>query len=95
MRKFEVDLDDVADLTAADALPAMQPTRRQWRVTQPIGERLWKEGRLGLLVPSAAHAGGRVLVIFRPGDEPPPGVKALPRPRRYDELPALPTGLRT
>jgi RES domain-containing protein len=95
MRKFEVDLDEIADLTVSDEIPAMQPTRRQWRLTQPIGEKHWKQGRPGLLVPSAAHSGGRVLVVFRPTDEPPKGVKALPRPKRFDELPPLPTGLRT
>ncbi|MEP7361577.1 MAG: RES family NAD+ phosphorylase, partial [Chloroflexota bacterium] len=95
MRRFEVDLDEVADLTAADAVPQMKPTRRQWRITQPIGENHWKEGRLGLLVPSAAHADSRVLVVFRPTDDPPLGIAPLARPKRYDELPPLPTGLRT
>jgi RES domain-containing protein len=95
MRQFEVDLDDVADLTDSAEIPAMQPTRRQWRTTQPIGERHWKAGRLGLLVPSAARAGGRVLVIFRPTADPPPGLTPLLRPKRFDELPPLPTGLRT
>lgn len=100
MWRFEVDLDGVANLTDGDVLanqgiPSLAPTRRQWPRTQPIGEACWKEGRLGLLVPSAAHAGGRVLVVFRPTDEPPPGLKAMPRPKIYVELPPLPTGLRT
>lgn len=95
MRRFEVDLDNVADLTDSAEVPALQPTRRQWRTTQPIGERHWQAGRPGLLVPSAARPDGRVLVVFRPTDDPPHGLTALPRPRRYDELPAVPTGLRT
>jgi RES domain-containing protein len=95
MRAFEVDLDKVTDLTASPDLPQMQPTRRQWPTTQPIGERLWKVGSTGLLVPSAAHADGRVLVVFRPTADPPPGLKALLRPKRYAELPPLPVGLRT
>ena len=95
MRRFEVDLDGVADLTANPDLPQMQPTRRQWPRTQPVGERYWRAGNAGLLAPSAAHAGGRVLVVFRPTHDPPPGLVALPRPKRYDELPPLPTGLRT
>lgn len=97
---FEVDVAQVADLTAAAALERLgvkrlQPTRRQWPTTQPIGEVCRQAGRRGLLAPSAAHEGGRVLVIFRPTAEAPDGVRALPRPRRHTELPPLPTGLRT
>ena len=100
MWRFDVDLDGVADLTDAEVLAghginSLQPTRRQWSKTQPIGEGYWRRVGPGVLVPSAAHAGGRVLVVFRPTDEPPVGVSAKPRPRTYAELPPLPTGLRT
>ncbi|MEP7159403.1 MAG: RES family NAD+ phosphorylase [Chloroflexota bacterium] len=100
MSRFDVDLDGVADLTDPELLTdhgikSLQPTRRQWPKTQPIGESYWRAGLPGLLVPSAAHAGGRVLVVFRPSDEPPAGVSAKPRPKTYTELPPLPTGLRT
>ncbi|HLB44155.1 MAG TPA: RES family NAD+ phosphorylase [Candidatus Limnocylindrales bacterium] len=100
MWRFEVDLEDVADLTdpaqlAAHGVDHLLPTRRQWPLTQPIGEAYWRAGRRGLLAPSAAHVGGRVLVIFRPTAEAPAGVEQVPRPRRYRELPPLPTGLRT
>jgi RES domain-containing protein len=100
MWRFEVTLDDVADLTdpeilAGHGIKKLQPTRRQWPRTQPIGEAYWKTGRPAMLVPSAAHQGGRVLVIFRPSDAPPEGVQPVPRPRRYTDLPPLPTGLRT
>ena len=98
--RFEVDVDTVADLTgegvlAEHSIERLAPTRRQWPRTQPIGEAYWRAGRRGVLVPSAAHVEGRVLVVFRPTAERPKGVIALPRPRRYTELPALPTGLRT
>jgi len=100
MWRFEVDADDITDLTdpaelASHGIRALPPTRRQWPRTQPIGEAYWREGRRGLLVPSAAHVGGQVLVIFRPTDEPPAGVTPVPRPRLFKELPPLPTGLRT
>lgn len=80
---------------AAHGIERLLPTRRQWPLTQPIGEAYWRAGRRGILVPSAAHVDGRVLVVFRPTGERPPGIQVLPRPRRYSELPALPTGLRT
>ena len=100
MWRFDVELDGVADLTdpevlTAHGVKALQPTRRQWPKTQPIGEACFRAGLPGLLVPSAAHAGGQVLVVFRPGDESPPGVTPMRRPRTYAELPPLPTGLRT
>jgi len=98
--RFEVEVDGVADLTAADVLAAhglaqLMPTRRQWPRTQPIGEAYWRAGWRGLLVPSAAHAEGRVLVVFRDKNGEAAGVKPMPRPRLHEELPPLPVGLRT
>jgi RES domain-containing protein len=98
--RFEVDLPDVADLTvdgalAAHGIPALTPTRRQWPQTQNIGEAYWHAGRAALLAPSAAHAGGRVLAIFRTGPGPVAGARVIRPAKRYSELPALPTGLRT
>jgi hypothetical protein len=55
---------------------------------------LWRAGARGVLAPSAARAGGRVLAIFRPA-EPVEGVRAVPPPKRFTKLPALPPGLRT
>ena len=80
---------------ATHGVERLLPSRRQWSLTQPIGEAYWRASRRGILVPSAAHVDGRVLVVFRPTDERPPGIEVRPRPRRYTELPALPTGLRT
>jgi RES domain-containing protein len=99
--RFDVSVDDVADLTrpgvlAAHGVASLVPSRRQWRRTQPIGEAYFAAGRRAVLVPSAAHDGGRVLVVFRaPGSNDVPGVAVVGRGRRVTELPALPTGLRT
>jgi len=98
--KFEVDLDEVADLTAdgvmaAHGIKSLSPTRRQWPKTQPIGDGYFRQGRRGLLAPSAAHVGGLVLAVFRTEPGPIPGLKPIKPPRTFKDLPALPTGLRT
>ena len=98
--RISVDLTDVADLSAPGVLAALgvdslSPTRRQWAETQPIGERCWRTGRRALLAPSAAHFGGHVLAVFRTGPGPIGGLTPMRPTRRFSELPALPTGLRT
>ena len=97
--RIAVDVVDIADLTEPGVLSShgiheLRPTRRQWPLTQPVGEAYFAEGWRGLLAPSAAHEGGRVLAIFRPLPAL-PGLKPVPPPNRYDDLPPLPTGLRT
>lgn len=97
--RISVDLTDIADLNEAGVLAKhgiaeLRPMRLQWPLTQPIGEAYYRDGCRGLLAPSAAHLGGRVLAIFRPLPAM-PGLRAVPPPKRYDELPPLPTGLRT
>lgn len=105
--RIDVDIDDIADLTAPGVLAGeginrVDPTRRQWPKTQPIGESYWREGARGVLAPAAAREGGLVLAIFRPTAKPsePPdesieGVRVVPPPKRYRNLPAIPPGLRT
>lgn len=101
--RIDVDVEDIADLTgpgilAGEGIARLDPTRRQWPKTQPIGETCWREGARGVLAPAAARAGGRVLAIFRPKNGPTdevPGVVAVPPPNRFTTLPALPPGLRT
>lgn len=101
--RIEVDVDDIADLTApgvlaGEGIARLDPTRRQWPKTQPIGELYWREGARGVLAPAAAREGGRVLAIFRSNDGPTTsieGVRAVPPPKRHRDLPALPPGLRT
>jgi RES domain-containing protein len=99
--RFEVDLDGVADLTTDGVLAAhgvtgrMSPSRRQWPETQPVGEAYWRSGSRAVVAPSAAHQGGRVLAVFRTRKGAIAGLKPIRPARRFTELPALPTGLRT
>ena len=97
--RVEVDLDDVADLTARGMLAArgidrLEPSRRQWPLTQAIGEGYFRDGARGVLAPSAARRGGRVLAVFRRGRGH-PGLVAVPPAERHEKLPPLPRGLRT
>ncbi len=97
--KIAVNVTDLADLTAPGARAApgiaeLVPTRRQWPRTQPVGEACYRDGCRGLLAPSAARVDGRVLTIFRPLPGL-PGLRAVPPPRHYLDLPPLPRGLRT
>ncbi len=98
--RLDVDLSEVADLTAGATLAAhgidvLAPSRRQWPETQQIGEAYWRAGRRAVLAPSAAHVGGRVLAVFRSTGTGIDGVSAIRPSRRYSELPAIPLGLRT
>ena len=97
--EITADVEDIPDLTAAGVLAAhgineLRPTRRQWPRTQPVGEAYYGAGYRGLLAPSAAHEGGQVLAIFRPLPAI-PGLRAMPPAHFYEDLPPLPTGLRT
>jgi RES domain-containing protein len=97
--KVAVRVTDIADLTADGVLAAhgineLSPARRQWPHTQAVGESYFNAGWRGLVAPSAAHVGGRVLAIFRPLPAV-PGLRPVPPVRHYNELPPLPTGLRT
>jgi RES domain-containing protein len=97
--RIEVNVTDIGDLSdmatlGLHGITKLLPTRRQWPLTQPLGAAYYREGCRGILTPSAAHVGGRVLTIFRPLPSL-PGLKPLPPPKRHTELPPLPTGLRT
>lgn len=97
--QLRVRVSGVADLTApgvleAHSLATMRPTRRQWPATQPVGEAYWAAGARGLLVPSAARDGQRVLVVFRPGPAI-RGVTPIGPPTDHERIPYVPTGLRT
>jgi hypothetical protein len=90
---------EVADLTApgvlaAHGLTGLRPTRRQWPVTQPVGEAYRAAGAGGLLVASAARDGHRVLVLFRSGPGI-PGITPIDPPTDYERIPYVPVGLRT
>lgn len=97
--RVDVDLEDVADLTAPGVLDAhgidgLEPKRKRWPPTQKVGESYWRDGAEAVLAPSAARAGGRVLAVFRT-DEAVAGLTPVPPARRYRSLPPLPPGLRT
>jgi RES domain-containing protein len=99
MWRIEVDIDDVVDLTGEGQLSAhgierLDPTRRQWPKTQPIGEAYFRDGARAILAPSAARRGGQVLAVFRRGRAH-RGLTAVRPPQRFDRLPAIPRGLRT
>ena len=98
--RFDVDLKNVADVATGNALArrgirSLAPSRRQWPRTQPIGEEAWLNGFAALLAPSAAHAEGRVLAVFRTEPGAVKGVQPIRPAKRVRDLPALPTGLRT
>jgi RES domain-containing protein len=88
----------VADLTSADrlqrvGLPLPHPGRKSWPPYQEVGERLWREGRPGLLAPSAARPrGGLVLCLFREGQRV-PRIRPVAPPRIVPEPPPPPTGM--
>ena len=89
----------VADLSTRESLADVglstpAPGRRNWPAYQSIGEQLSKEGWAGLLAPSAARPEGKILCLFR-DKRGLRGAKALSPPRRVDEPPPPPTGLRT
>ena len=100
MSMVDVDLADVADLTADGVLQAygvdsLRPSRRQWPDTQEVGEAYWRSGCTGLIAPSAARQDGKVLAVFRARRGRVTGLTPRRPARRYSELPALPVGLRT
>lgn len=95
---WEVEVE-VADLSTTEQLAAVgllppAPGRGSWDAYQRIGEQLAQENWPGLLAPSAARPEGRVLCLFR-GEHGVRGATPLAPPRRIDEPPPPPVGLRT
>jgi hypothetical protein len=70
------------------------PGRTGWPAYQDVGETLWKEGRRGILAPSAARADGLALRLFV-GDPTVVPVEPVAPPRVVTEPPVPPTGMRT
>lgn len=97
--RFRVASLPVADLGHANnlervGLPVPAPGRTSWPPYQGVGEKLAKEGWVGLLAPSAARPPGRVLCLFVDGG----GVtsaKPVPPPSIVREPPAPPAEMRT
>jgi hypothetical protein len=97
--RWRISLPQVADLSdgdklAAAGLPPLKPTRRQWPAYQAVGEKLFADGWPALLSASAARPEGRTLCIFRTAVKL-AGARPIRPPKRYDEPPTVPTGLRT
>jgi RES domain-containing protein len=95
--RWEISIE-VADLSTPDRLAAVdlvapEPSRRGWRSFQAVGEQLWRAGWKGLLAPSAARPGAKIMCVF--SDEwPPEGCF----PVAVDEIldvPVPPTGMTT
>jgi RES domain-containing protein len=89
----------VADLSTHEMLAVLglappTPGRRNWRPYQRAGEELAADGWAGLLAPSAARPAGKILCLFR-DQHGLAGAKPLSPPRRIDEPPPPPRGLRT
>jgi hypothetical protein len=72
----------------------MRPTQAQWADSQPVGERIWRDGATGILSPSAAHEAHTVLTVFRTSTDVLGVVEATPV-IVHDVIPRIPTGLRT
>lgn len=97
--RIQVQIDDLADLTTAEQLAAVGlgpplPGRATWPLYQQVGEQLAAEGFTGLVAPSASRPKGGVLCLFH-GAEKSGSVRTSGRPRRIDEPPVPPRGLRT
>jgi hypothetical protein len=96
---WELALPTMADLSSEArlnriGLPLPEPGRRTWPPFQAVGERLWREGWPGLILPSACHVGSLVVCVFREHRHV-RGVTPVPPPTRLDHLPPVPTKLRT
>jgi hypothetical protein len=87
------DLSDTARLGRV-GLPLPKPGRAQWPAFQRVGEALWADGFQAVLASSAARSESLVLCVFRTTREV-PGCQPAPPPRRFDEPPAVPTGMTT
>lgn len=96
---YEIQLDDVTDLSAGEALKEhglerARPTQRQWPAFQRVGEALWRAGARAILYESAAHPGKLALCVFV-ADEGAAGLRPIPPPRVVSDPPPAPQGLRT
>ena len=97
--RWQVDIEEVADLSDADRLAAAgldapRPVQRQWPAFQALGERLRAEGFRGVLAPSAARPRQHVLCLFREADEVAGAIPLRP-PITHRHAPAPPPGINT
>ena len=97
--RWRVDVK-VADLRTEEQLARVglaspAPGRGTWPPFQAVGEELWREGRRGLVAPSAARPDGLTLCLFRDDTDAVEGAEPVGRPRRVDAAPAPPVGMTT
>jgi len=97
--QWEIALPGVADLSddtrlARVGLPPLKPTRLQWPTFQPVGEQLHAAGWAAVLAASAARPVGRVLCVFRT-TRVVPGTRPVPPPTLVEQVPVVPTRMRT
>jgi RES domain-containing protein len=95
--RWEVSLD-VADLSTPERLAAVGleppgPSSAGWRSFQQVGEALWRAGWRGLLAPSAARPGAKILCVFT--DDWPPSSCFPVGVDEIRDVPIPPTGMTT
>ena len=96
--RWEVRLPEVADLGTSERLAAVglglpRPARRTWEPFQAVGEALWEEGWRGILAPSAARPGSKVLCVF--AEEWPPDGCFPVGIEEVSDVPPPPVGMTT
>jgi RES domain-containing protein len=97
--RWKVDVQSVVDLSDAERLAAIglqapQPRQSDWPPFQQAGEQLWREGFRGVVAPSAARPGQRILCLFRDTYEV-AGASPVRPALTYRRPPAPPTGVTT
>lgn len=95
---FEVDIDEVADLTTVEQLESVRlsypKVATDFPAFQAVGEKLFQLGFRALIAPTDARPGNTVLCIFRPNGDI-DGASLIAGVDRVVEVPQVPIGLRT
>jgi RES domain-containing protein len=94
--RIEIELADLGDpqRLARVGLPVPRPSRRTWPAFQDTGEALHRAGWRGLLAPSAARPGSKIVCVFDTGAWPPAGCEPVAA-IQIAEVPPPPTGMTT
>lgn len=97
--RWAISVGEIADLSTSERLERVgltvpTPSRTAWKPFQAAGERLQREGCMGVLYPSAARPDHNALCLFRPQILI-PGAEPVRPPTVHRDPPPLPRGLRT
>jgi RES domain-containing protein len=97
---YDVESLELVDLRGAEplarvGLPMPSPGRRTWPAFQAIGEQLHRDGFAGILAPSAARPESVVMCVFLSTGSLAGAITPRLPPRRVNEPPVPPTGMRT